>query len=189
MLPCVARWSALAAAVVFLVAPAAAQVTFTSASYPLSNNPEAIATGDFNRDGMPDLAVGISDSHTSAVEIFLATAPGQYGAPTEYPLSTPGNNVVTGDFNGDGILDILAGDGLLTLLLGNGDGTFRNGGDTTIFGRILGIAAGDFNGDGALDFGVVQQGPSASGASLHIFINHGDGTFTDTGTVAYVDTT
>jgi FG-GAP-like repeat len=189
MLSRIARWSALAAAVVFLAAPVAAQVTFTAASHPLSQNPEGIATGDFNRDGMPDVAVGIAGSSTSSVVVFLATAPGQYGPQAEYPISTPGNNVVTGDFNGDGVLDILAGDGPLTLLLGNGDGSFRNGGDTIVFGRILGIAAGDFNGDGALDVGIVQQGPSASGASLHIFINHSDGTFTDTATLASVDTT
>lgn len=189
MLRYVASWLVLAAGVIFLAAPMAAQVTFTSAPYHVSHNPEGIATGDFNRDGMPDVAMGFADSNASGVEIFLATAPGQYGEHTEYPISTPGNNVVTGDFNGDGVLDILAGDGPLTLLLGNGDGTFRNGGDTTVFGRILGIAAGDFNGDGALDFGVVQQGPSASGASLHIFINNGDGTFTDTATLASVDTT
>src|SRR5215470_10220858 len=107
MLPCVARWSALAAAVVFLAAPAAAQVTFTSTAYHVSHDPTGIATGDFNHNDMPDVAIGFADQNANRVEIFLATAPGQYGAPTEYPISRPGNNVVADDFNGDDVLDIL----------------------------------------------------------------------------------
>jgi flagellin-like hook-associated protein FlgL len=62
-------------------------------------------------------------------------------------------SVATGDFNGDGVLDLVAADtngDTVSVLLGVGDGSF---GAATSFavGDAKSVTAGDFNGDGVLD--------------------------------------
>jgi uncharacterized membrane protein len=56
------------------------------------------------------------------------------------------SNVLIGDFNADGILDIAVATGVL---LGNGDGTFAA---NAVALPQVATAVGDFNGDGNLDF-------------------------------------
>jgi hypothetical protein len=87
--------------------------------------------------------------------------------------------IVTGDFNGDGKLDILtvnANDGSISVLLGKGDGTFttRNYSPGVSFGPIVAVA-GDFNHDGRLD--LVVGNSHGWNANLLFFQGQGDGTF------------
>ena len=75
---------------------------------------------------------------------------------------------MTGDFNGDGRLDIAAGDQTIdpttgditdgvSVLLGNGDGTFQSPVDYAVGGAVTSLAVGDFNGDGRLDIAAGYQ--------------------------------
>lgn len=73
----------------------------------------------------------------------------------------PGPGGFVGDFNGDGIPDLLgAGEGLL---LGNGDGTFRDSPPLPAGGWV---AVGDFKGDGKLDLLQPETGGSRNGTLL-----------------------
>src|SRR5919198_1167626 len=66
-------------------------------------------------------------------------------------LSTLTSRVVTGDFNGDGFIDLAStavGAKAIVIALGNGDGTFHAPLSTGANGGVL--AAGDFNKDGRL---------------------------------------
>ena len=81
---------------------------------------------------------------------------------------------VTGDFNGDGKLDMVATSLTVSsqgiyFLSGNGDGTFSS--PVLIFNAIGDIAAGDVDGDGKLDL------VSTIGDQLYVFLGNGDGTF------------
>jgi hypothetical protein len=136
----------------------------------IGNVPDSVAVGDFNRDGIPDLAV--LNSVDGTVSIFLGNGGGTFAAAPNSPVtvgSTP-VSVVVGDFNGDGIPDLaVLNSGTVSILLGNGDGTFAIAPNSPI-GGVGGysVAAGDFNRDGKLDLAF---------AGL-ILLGNGDGTFT-----------
>jgi hypothetical protein len=92
---------------------------------------------------------------------------------SDYP--SLGNNHITVDLNGDGILD-LAGTGLNSgaVMLGRGDGTFRPKVNYPVAGQAQDLAAGDFNGDGRIDLVVSLSNPEFS---LSLLKGNGDGTF------------
>lgn len=155
---------------------------------------QAVAVGDFNGDGKLDLAV--TDSAANEVWIFLGNGDGTFKTtapqPVGYATDTYPTVVITGDFNGDGLLDLAisnhdsnAND--ISILLGNGDGTFQAAKNTTMpasaspaFTLPGPLAAADFNGDGKLDLVV---GSSANGV-LAILPGNGDGTFGTATTIA-----
>src|SRR5271170_2112018 len=94
-----------------------------------------------------------------------------------------GNTVLTADFNGDGIPDlVILGNGI-SVLLGNGDGTFTAAPNTSVANDTpSAIAVGDFNGDGIPDLAVTTDaGYSDEGISQGtsvVLLGKGDGTFT-----------
>src|SRR5271163_1992819 len=85
-----------------------------------------------------------------------------------------GNTVLTADFNGDGIPDLVILGGAISVLLGNGDGTFTAAPSPSAF--LPGaIAVGDFNGDGIPDLAVA---PALDEGNSEVLLGNGDGTFT-----------
>ena len=133
-----------------------------------------LATGDFNEDGVVDLALVDQESDTMA--ILLSNGDGTFQPPVTYPAGSRAETIATADFNHDGHLDLVAnGNGVITLFLGRGDGTFA---PYRSFGSIPNetgrLATGDFNGDGNVD--VVIAGSLIS-PTVWIFLNNGDGTF------------
>lgn len=95
-----------------------------------SRNPIVVA--DFDRNERPDLALVNNSSKT--VDVMLGNGDGTFRTPVSYGTGSGGTGfLVAGDFNRDGIVDLISASGApnngnptayLTLLLGNGDGTF-----------------------------------------------------------------
>src|SRR6266536_223194 len=146
--------------------------------FPAGDGPQALAVGDFDEDGTPDLAEANENSFD--VYIFLG---GFNLVPVPFPTGEvdPSGGLAVGDFNGDGHLDLVVSGGFfhpLVLLLGDGRGSF---GPPTGVGGMSGnsIAVGDFNGDGDLDVVVTNPGSDFAGNTVLVLLGEGTGGLSD----------
>ncbi len=108
---------------------------------------------DFNQDGLNDLAVLTDTSDGSIVSVFFADPlhPGQFIAGGAYATPYEGEAELLGDFNGDGLPDILCG---RTLLLNEAahPGSFSSTpSNAYASGSYAGFVVADLNGDGISD--------------------------------------
>jgi hypothetical protein len=89
--------------------------------------------------------------------------------------------IVVGDFNGDGKLDLAIGNvytKTVAVLLGNGNATFAAPQLIPVGGQPFNLAVGDFNGDGKLDLAVVDGSDgSTTGQTVEVSLGKSDGTF------------
>ena len=119
-------------------------------------------TGDFNHDGIPDVAEAISapgDSGPAYLKISLGQADGTFKQMSSLPLGASPTAIVSGDFNQDGIPDVIVGerDGALELFLGDGTGNLHPAGAIARLESVVSIAVADFNHDGLLDIAVSDR--------------------------------
>jgi hypothetical protein len=167
--------------------------TFAAASTlvagPSDAEPQAIAAGDFNRDGNVDLAITncLGGCPFGQVTILLGNGDGSFTPTPSSPAtgSVP-ISIAAADLNNDGILDLIVANacrsgclsGSITVLMGNGDGTFAALPALVLDSRPQGLAVGDFNGDGKLDVivGGVFLLDEFNGA-VTFLLGNGDGTF------------
>ncbi len=111
-----------------------------------------VSLTDLDGDGSPDAVIG------GNVRVLVGAGDGTFLAPSE-ELATDAASIVTGDFNGDGEVDVeAAADGAtppdpdLLQLRGLGDATFVSGPTALLQYRVAGsLAAADLDGDGTSD--------------------------------------
>ena len=134
-----------------------------------SGHAVACAVGDYDGDGLNDLAVALDDS----VLLFHNLGHGQFKDVTAQSGLTARNRpsgITFVDYDHDGDLDLLltgaalkAGDSPNVLWRNNGDGTFTEQTESTGLGGSGRTAASiltDFNNDRAVDLAVTGDGPS-----------------------------
>jgi len=143
-----------------------------------------MASGDFNRDGILDLAVTYDNQ---AVTILLGKGDGTFTGGTAPQISSGNQAVAVGDFNGDGIPDLAVGQFgttspccTVSILPGVGDGTFGAPINFQINDSVSLLLVGDFDRDGILDLAVVN----GTGSSITIEFGNGDGSFGRANTIA-----
>jgi len=140
--------------------------------------PTSLAIGDFNGDGIPDLAVGALGDR--AVWIHLGNGDGTFRDPTQFPANTLSGgtamDIATADVNNDGHLDVVAEDsGQVITLLGDGVGGFTPLPAVNVRSEFAQIALGDINGDGKID--LVAASSEFDSTDIDVFLGVGDGTF------------
>jgi len=121
-------------------------------------------------------APGGGTSNALFFETTRPTSSVALSAPASFNAGSSPFALATGDFNGDGKLDLVVanfGSNNISVLLGNGDGTFQAAVNYSAGSGPRSIAVGDFNGDGRLDLAVAN----ATSSDISIFLGKGDGTF------------
>jgi hypothetical protein len=149
--------------------------------------PISFAVADVNGDGIDDLVVTHNDVN-STVHILLGNGDGTFTlSPNQLTLGGGNYNVSTGDFNGDGNIDLAffpSNDGSsIIIFLGGGTGGFTPGSTVTIPSGIQAYDIGDFNGDGTLDLAILTNQPVPPDYyryALETLLGKGDGTFPKT---------
>lgn len=138
----------------------------------------SVASGDFDRDGFADLAIGVPNDKVGAAAVRAGSVNVLYGSPAGLTASgdqlwsqanlpgTPerldrfGSQLVTGDFDADGYWDLVIavpGDGLVLVLNGSSGGLAASG--TTTLTGLAALAAGDLDGDASADLVVGGYDP------------------------------
>ncbi len=151
---------------------------------PLGFDPMHIGEADMNADGKPDLVVVFQyiGQPGGRVKVLLGDGAGGFTVMPPATIAQAPHGGVTGDFNGDGKLDVVAGSFLsnrIAFLPGLGNGTFGPTIFTDIGATTMFFAARDFDGDGKLDLIVSSENTNQS---ILVLKGAGNGTFVVTGT-------
>ncbi len=161
----------------------------------------AFAPGDFNGDRLQDVAVAtealsFNASSSNQVVILINQGNATFQDAGHYPMSVRPTLIVSGDFNGDGDLDLavhigggtLFGGSQLVSLLGDGSGGFQTGTPVVVGTVVSFMAAADSDGDLASEVLIYGFGPSGSGSGgsfLDVFAVDGSGGWTTQQSLAY----
>ncbi len=153
-------------------------VAGTGSPIAVGNSPQSVVAGDFNNDGLPDLAVLNTADNT--ISILLGNGFGGFTVANKQP-ATEANAIAIAafDLDGDGNLDLVVTNSsslTVSTLLGNGDGSFKGRMTTKLSspsGTPQALAIGDFNGDGIPDIAITN-----GSNQVYILLGTGTGTFT-----------
>jgi hypothetical protein len=143
----------------------------------LSLQLSAVAPGDLDGDGDPDLAVSFW-SHLNGtrggVSVLLNAGDGTFAASVNYESGADVGSVAIGDLNGDKHADLVVSGGGYNdvntkIFLNRGDGSFAD--YVPVLFPTDNVVLRDMDGDGSLDLVGYDEG------KFLVLANHGDGTF------------
>ena len=132
---------------------------FSMTEHAVGGTPAGVTAGDFNGDGVADIATCLSAGNS--VSVLYGTGGGAFAGVVGVPTGAGPVAVVSADFNGDGRADLVtanAGAGNLSVLLSTGSGFAPAAAVSFGAGTPTCLAVGDANGDSRLDVIVGRAG-------------------------------
>jgi hypothetical protein len=141
-------------------------------NYRTGATPLAVAIGDLNGDGKPDLATANLGANT--VSVLLNRGNGSFPDKRDYRTGDFPQSVAIGDLNADGKPDLATANltaGTISVLLNRGGGSFQAMRGYAAGDSPQSVAIGDLNGDGKPDLA------TANHRTVSVFVNRGDGSF------------
>ena len=146
-----------------------------------------LATGDFNRDGNRDIVAlfPYPEDQLGSLIFLAGKGDGTFQAPQTASVPPGSAALASGDFNGDGKLDIAVlfstqsqgSSDEVVIYLGNGDGSFSQGESYATGLAANWMLAGNLNNDGTPDLVVTNAGSQTQIGNVSTFLGKGDGTF------------
>ena len=136
--------------------------------------PYALAVGDFNRDGYPDLVVAHTDNNS--ISLYINNKVGGFLAPQSYAAGTGPSKIAVADINNDGAVDLIVvntGSNSIGVFKNNGNGGLEAMVSYTVGTTPKALSVADVNNDGYLDIAVVNSNDN----TLIILKNDGTGSF------------
>jgi len=148
----------------------------TASTYAVGVYPGFIATGDFNKDGKPDLIA--ANRASSSISLLLGRGDGSFDPAKDYAVGSGAAQLGIKDFDNDGNLDlaVLGGTydaGTVAVFLGDGSGSLKLATTPSIGVGLNAIAVGDLAGNSSPDL-LVAGGYDNS---LLLLEGNGDGSF------------
>ncbi len=152
--------------------------SFLSAKiYPAGRDVQAVAVGDLDGDGKPDLAT--ANHHSDSVSVLVNAGRGSFRPRRDYLVAAGPSSVVVADLNADGKLDVVTASpsaAAVSVLLNEGNGTFEPRRNYPTGDEPFDVAVGDLDGDGDPD--LVTANYDFPG-HVSVLLNNGDGSFAD----------
>ncbi|MDE5093102.1 MAG: FG-GAP-like repeat-containing protein, partial [Trichodesmium sp. St11_bin5] len=140
----------------------------------VGDEPRSLVVGDFNRDGIPDLAV--ANRADDDVSVLSGNGDGSFGSATNFFVGDRPESLAAGDFNGDGIPDLAvanAGSDNVSVLSGKDDGSFARRTNFPVGDEPRSVAVGDFDRNGIPDLAVANRDSN----NVSVLLGKGDGGF------------
>lgn len=144
---------------------------------PISGYAEGTVVGDFNRDGVLDIAS--VQFYPTQFSVAYGIGDGTFQAPVSYAIPAQMFSpfaMAGGDLNGDGVTDLVevnVSDGTACIFMNSGSGTFTQGNCLTTGTGPEWVTVADVNNDGKQDVLVSNYSDNTIG----VFLGKGDGSF------------
>lgn len=147
-----------------------------------------VRLADFNADGRPDIATADPDGEergldSGSVSVLLNEGDGRFSQAVAYKTGPSPFGLVTGDWDGDGLVDIATANqsSTITILRNLGGGRFAEAVNIESIPIPRNMTTADIDGDGDLDLLVADRsglsGESGGIGSAAVFRNDGKGNF------------
>jgi hypothetical protein len=117
-------------------------------------NPISLALGDFDADGLVDLAIGGFITMSNAAVVAFGNGDGTFQAISGLRFGVVARSLVARDFSGDQIADIASvnpATNQLLIAVSSGNRSFQNRPAQRVSRLPIALSAGDFDGDGRYD--------------------------------------